>query len=93
MLSKGASADSIRHFDAGRAFIYDALRDHNHYVSLAGNYAKQEANFFDILGGNDIWGGGVGYSYDSIVGPIDFVFSLSDWSKKLGFYFNLGYYF
>ena len=65
----------------------------NHYVSLAGNYAKQEANFFDILGGNDIWGGGVGYSYDSIVGPIDFVFSLSDWSKKLGFYFNLGYYF
>lgn len=29
-------------------------------------------------------GRGVGYSYDSIVGPIDF-FSLSDWSKKLGF--------
>ena len=65
----------------------------NHYISLAGNYAKQEANFFDIFGGDDIWGGGVGYSYDSIVGPIDFMFSLSDWSKKLGFYFNLGYYF
>lgn len=65
----------------------------NHYVSLAGNYAKQEANFFDIFGGQDIFGGGVGYSYDSIVGPIDFMFSLSDWSKKLGFYFNLGYYF
>lgn len=65
----------------------------NHYVTLAGNYAKQEANFFDIFGGEDIFGGGVGYSYDSIVGPIDFVFSLSDWSKKLGFYFNLGYYF
>jgi len=65
----------------------------NHYVSLAGNYAKQEANFFDIFGGKDILGGGVGYSYDSIVGPIDFMFSLSDWSKKLGFYFNLGYYF
>ena len=65
----------------------------NHYISLAGNYAKQEANFFDIFGGDDILGGGVGYSYDSIVGPIDFMFSLSDWSKKLGFYFNLGYYF
>ena len=65
----------------------------NHYISLVGNYAKQEANFFDIFGGDDIWGGGVGYSYDSIVGPIDFMFSLSDWSKKLGFYFNLGYYF
>ena len=65
----------------------------NHYISLAGNYAKQESNFFDVFGGDDILGGGVGYSYDSIVGPIDFMFSLSDWSKKLGFYFNLGYYF
>ncbi|WP_065220797.1 MULTISPECIES: patatin-like phospholipase family protein [Butyricimonas] len=65
----------------------------NHYISLAGNYAKQEASFFDILGGKDIFGGGVGYSYDSFVGPIDVMFSLSDWSKKLGFYFNLGYYF
>ena len=65
----------------------------NHYISLAGNYAKQESNFFDVFGGDDIFGGGVGYSYDSIVGPIDFMFSLSDWSKKLGFYFNLGYYF
>ena len=65
----------------------------NHYVSIAGNYAKQDANLFDIFGGNDIWGGGMGYSYDSLVGPIDFVFSLSNRSKKLGFYFNLGYYF
>ena len=28
---KGASADSIRHFDAGRAFIYDALRDQTNF--------------------------------------------------------------
>ena len=55
--------------------------------------ALMESNFFDVFGGDDILGGGVGYSYDSIVGPIDFMFSLSDWSKKLGFYFNLGYYF
>ena len=65
----------------------------NHYISLSGNYAKQDANFFDVFGGDDIIGGGVGYSYDSFVGPIDVTFSLSDWSKKLGFYFNLGYYF
>lgn len=31
LLSKGASADSIRHFDAGRAFIYDALRDQTNF--------------------------------------------------------------
>ena len=65
----------------------------NHYVSLIGNYAKQKDNFFDILSGDDIWGGGAGYSYDSIVGPIDVTFSLSNWTKKLGFYFSLGYYF
>ena len=65
----------------------------NHYVTLAGNYAKQEDNFFDLLGGDDVWGGAAGYSYNSIVGPIDFVFSLSNWTRKLGFYFNLGYYF
>ena len=65
----------------------------NHYISMIGNYAKQEDNFFDLLGGDDIWGGGVGYSYNSIVGPIDFLFSSSNWTKKLGFYFNLGFYF
>lgn len=65
----------------------------NHYVSLRGNYAKQEDNFFDILGGDDIWGGGVGYSYNSLIGPIDVMFDMSNWNKKLGFYFNLGYYF
>ena len=65
----------------------------NHYLTMVGNYAKQEDNFFDILGGDDIWGGGVGYSYNSIVGPIDFLFSTSNWTKKLGFYFNLGFYF
>lgn len=28
----------------------------NHYISLAGNYAKQESNFFDVFGGDDIFG-------------------------------------
>lgn len=64
-----------------------------HYVSLTGNYAKQEDNFFDLLKGDDIWGGGVSYSYDSFLGPIGVTFDLSNWDKKLGFYFNLGYYF
>lgn len=65
----------------------------NHYLSVIANYSLQKDNFFDILGGRGIWGGGIGYSYNTMVGPVDVVFSLSDWSKKLGFYFNLGYYF
>lgn len=65
----------------------------NHYASLVGNYAKQEDSFFDILKGDDIWGGGLNYSYNSIIGPIGVTFDLSNWDKKLGVYFNLGFYF
>ena len=64
-----------------------------HYLSLIGNYALQNDNFFDILKKKGIWGGGVGYSYDLPVGPVDVVVSLSDWTKKASFYFNLGFYF
>lgn len=64
-----------------------------HYVILTGNYAKQADNFFDLLKGDDIWGGGAGYAYNSIIGPISVTFDLSNWDKSLGFYFNLGYYF
>lgn len=64
-----------------------------HYLTGIVNYAKQEKNVFDILGGDDIWGGGISYSYDTLIGPVDVLFDLSNWDKKLGFYFNLGYYF
>lgn len=64
-----------------------------HYVTLAGNYAKQADSFFDILKGEDIWGGGLNYSYNSIIGPIGVTFDMSDWDRKFGVYFNLGYYF
>lgn len=65
----------------------------NHYAIAMLNYAKEDKSLFDILGGTDLWGGGVSYSYDSLIGPIDVVLNLSNWDKKLGFYFNLGYYF
>lgn len=64
-----------------------------HYISLVGNYALQDDRFFDLFGQKGIWGGGVGYSRDSYLGPIDVMFSFSDWNKKLEFYCNLGFYF
>lgn len=64
-----------------------------HYLSLIGNYALQNDNFFDILKKKGIWGGGIGYSYDLPVGPVDVSVSLSDWTEKASFYFNLGFYF
>lgn len=64
-----------------------------HYISLIGNYAKCDDNFFDLLGADDIWGGGAKYSYNSIVGPIDLTISYSNWDENLGAYFSLGYFF
>lgn len=64
-----------------------------HYASLKANYAKQSEHLRDILHGEDIWGGGIGYSYDSVIGPIDVLFETSTRTRNLGFYFNLGYYF
>ncbi len=64
-----------------------------HYLFVTGNFALQNDNFFDILGDRGIWGGSVGYSYDTAVGPIGCSFNMSDYTDKLGFYFNLGYYF
>lgn len=64
-----------------------------HYITLTGNYARTSENFFDILQGNGIWGGAAGYAYNSIIGPISITFDMSDWDKKLGVYFNLGFYF
>lgn len=64
-----------------------------HYLSVIGNYALQDDNFFDLFGRKGIWGGGIGYSRDSMLGPVDLVFTFSDWSEKLGCYFNLGFYF
>ncbi|MDR1273024.1 MAG: patatin-like phospholipase family protein [Odoribacteraceae bacterium] len=64
-----------------------------HYVSLAGNYLRQGDRFFDLPGSGAMAGGELGYSYDSIIGPLDVVFNYSNWTRKPGFYFNVGYYF
>lgn len=64
-----------------------------HYLIFTGNYAKQVENFFDIVEGDDIWGGGAGYAYNSLIGPISVTFDTSNWNKSVGFYFNLGFYF
>jgi NTE family protein len=64
-----------------------------HYLSLAGNYLKQDDNFFDLLGGRAMTGESLSYSYDSIIGPVEIILNYSDWTRKMGFYFNIGYYF
>ena len=55
--------------------------------------AKTIHELFDVFGEKGMWGASAGYSRDSRIGPVDFVFSFSDWSEELGFYFNFGFYF
>lgn len=64
-----------------------------HYASAKVNYAKQSSSFSNFFEGEDIWGGGIGYSYDSLIGPIEVLFESSNRNSGLGFYFNMGYYF
>lgn len=63
------------------------------FISLKANYALQHNNFFRLFEGEDIFGIGLNYSYNSFIGPIDILVDWSNYDKKLGLYFNLGYYF
>lgn len=65
----------------------------NHYVSLIGNYGLHHNKAEKILEGRSIWGGSIGYAFNSVVGPLNFNLGLSDYVKRVQFYINLGYYF
>ena len=64
-----------------------------HYVSLTGNYALHHDDFFKILKGKSVWGGSLGYAYNSIAGPLSATFSMSNQNTNLQFYLNLGFNF
>lgn len=64
-----------------------------HYASLKANYARQSYDILNLFDGEDIWGAGIGYSYNSVIGPIELLLESSSHNKGVGFYFNLGYYF
>lgn len=64
-----------------------------HYISLIGNYAIHENNFFDLFKGESVWGGSIGYAYNSMLGPMNANLGLSNRNNNLQFYLNLGYSF
>lgn len=66
-----------------------------HYVTGMVNFAQYNDSLFDIFkgrGGN-VWGGGVGYSYDTFLGPITFILDASTRSHGIRAYLSMGYYF
>ena len=71
-----------------RARIFD-----NHYVYASGAYARDFQNLQTILDEKAIYAARLGYAYNSFVGPLGFNVFWSSYTKKVGFYINLGYSF
>lgn len=65
----------------------------NNYISLIGNYAIHHNDFFHLPDGKSVWGGSLGYAYNSIAGPLSATFSMSNQNTSLQFYLNLGFSF
>ena len=65
----------------------------NHYISLIANYALHHDNLFELLKGESVWGGSLGYAYNSIAGPLSASLGLSNRNKNVQFNLNLGFFF
>ena len=63
----------------------------NHYVSAIGNVCYDFDDFRKISAGELIWGAGLSYAYNTIVGPIKFTLHYNSLSGKVGAYFSIGF--
>ncbi|MBR1799082.1 MAG: patatin-like phospholipase family protein [Bacteroidales bacterium] len=89
----------IAHFEyIGQNFIamqlqtrYRLLR--NHYVGVQVAAGIESDYLSDFAAGPNLWGAQVGYSYNTLFGPIDLRVGWSNRTSKLGFMFNIGHRF
>ena len=65
----------------------------NHYVALMANYARDCENLKDYLIGDGYVGVGLGYSFKSMIGPLSATVFWSNYSKSVGAYVSIGYFF
>lgn len=65
----------------------------NNYLSLVVNGATHFNKFADWKTRELIGGYGLNYSYNSFIGPIDFLVSTSDYTKKFNVFVNVGRWF
>ncbi|MEG0517988.1 MAG: patatin-like phospholipase family protein [Bacteroidales bacterium] len=85
-------------FDNSVAVLRLDLRQrigNKHYVYALSNYARTAHQFTDMFGkkGLGYWGFGLKYAYSTALGPLSVDVHWSDYSKKVGVYLNMGYYF
>lgn len=65
----------------------------NHHLTLAANYALSSRKLSGMLDEDKIFGCGLTYGYQSIVGPLEASMYWSDRTDKVGFLVNFGYNF
>ena len=63
------------------------------YISLKANYANHTPTAFDFKNSSSLWGAGISYSYNTVVGPVELLVDMSNHYKKPGVYISFGYYF
>ena len=63
----------------------------NNYFTLSGNYARDFVSFKQFSEGRNIYGVGLEYAYDSIIGPIKGHIHWSNLYKRVGFYVSIGF--
>lgn len=63
-----------------------------HFLTASGAYALDSGSYSDFTRGRSTFGASLGYSYNSIVGPLSFRVSWSDLTKRVGFWAGVGLY-
>lgn len=63
----------------------------NHYLSAACNVCYDFESFKGISEGELIWGAGLSYAYNTIVGPLKLTVHYSSLAQRVGAYFSVGF--
>jgi NTE family protein len=75
------------------ARLHARQRVGRNYISIVANIAQHADNIDAMFDRKTIRGGGIAYSRDLRIGPVDIILSYSDHTRRANFYFNLGYIF
>jgi NTE family protein len=68
---------------------YEILR--NNYLTATFNYSRDFFSFRQFETGENIYGAGLGYAYDTIVGPLKAIVHWSSMTRRVGVYLSFGY--
>ena len=65
----------------------------NHYLSGMVNYMRDSDDFKSYMNGPGFIGAGLGYAFNTVLGPLQATLHWSSLTDRVGFYVGFGYYF